>query len=252
MNWTNPTDASRINRALYKFGGVPTSAYDTSGSMVSPPPRNLIMTTQGGVTAYVWLIDNAGNANHANRASIVLNYDGTRPTGCLAFSPDTSAVPIFELNFSRGSDTGGSGLSTLYDIWLKIDMGTWNIVFNDLPDTSIYYTGSHGHIYYFEALNIDNAGNIETRLGGAECATRVDTTHQEQSFEPGDANGSGDVNGLDVTYLINYLKGIGNPPDPLLGGDANGSCAVNGIDVSYLVNYLKGVGPAPVRGDCTR
>jgi hypothetical protein len=33
-------------------------------------------------------------------------------------------------------------------------------------------------------------------------------------------------------------------------GDANGDCAVNGIDVVYLVNYLKGMGSPPVAGDC--
>jgi hypothetical protein len=69
------------------------------------------------------------------------------------------------------------------------------------------------------------------------------------SRPPGDANGSYDVNGLDVVYLLNYLKGIGPMPDPLLSGDVNGSCQVNGLDVIYLVNYLKG-GPAPFEGDC--
>jgi hypothetical protein len=73
---------------------------------------------------------------------------------------------------------------------------------------------------------------------------------------PGDANGSGIFNGIDVTYSVNYLKGIGPiPPDtcncPPWGtiraaADANGSCAFNGIDVTYSVNYLKGLGGPPV------
>jgi len=61
----------------------------------------------------------------------------------------------------------------------------------------------------------------------------------------GDANSSGDLNGLDVTYLINYFKG---GPSVCLGcpceGDANSSGNVNGLDVVFLVNYFKG-GPAP-------
>ena len=70
-------------------------------------------------------------------------------------------------------------------------------------------------------------------------------------FIPGDANGSGDVNGVDVSYMVNYLKGFGPPPpDPILRADANGNCQVNGVDVVYLVNYLKGIGPAPVMGNC--
>jgi hypothetical protein len=69
-------------------------------------------------------------------------------------------------------------------------------------------------------------------------------------YLPGDANGSGDVNGVDVSFLVNYLKGFGLPPDPFLAADANGNCQVNGVDVVYLVNYLKGIGPAPVLGNC--
>ncbi len=68
-------------------------------------------------------------------------------------------------------------------------------------------------------------------------------------FYAGDANGSNNVNGLDVIFLVNYLKGIGPAPDPLLAGDANGNCTVNGMDVIYLVNYFKG-GPEPFYGDC--
>jgi hypothetical protein len=65
----------------------------------------------------------------------------------------------------------------------------------------------------------------------------------------GDANGSGQANGLDVMYLVNYFKGGSAPPvlcdctpygQLYLGADANGSCSVNGLDVSYMVNYYKG------------
>ena len=70
------------------------------------------------------------------------------------------------------------------------------------------------------------------------------------TFFAGDANGNGQVNGLDVVFLVNYLKGIGPAPDPPLSGDANGDCSVNGMDVVYLTNYLKGIGLAPVVGNC--
>jgi len=71
---------------------------------------------------------------------------------------------------------------------------------------------------------------------------------------PGDANGDFSFDGRDITYAINYFKGIG--PDapyscecPGLGNprpaaDANGDCHFSGIDVIYSVNYLKGIGPA--------
>jgi len=61
----------------------------------------------------------------------------------------------------------------------------------------------------------------------------------------GDANCSGNTNGVDVTYLVNFFKGMGPSFCGLCSGDVNNNDQVNGIDVSYLVNYLKGFGPAP-------
>ncbi len=65
----------------------------------------------------------------------------------------------------------------------------------------------------------------------------------------GDANSSGTLNGLDVTFLVAYFKGgtsycVGCP----CLADANSSGTVNGLDVVFLVSYFKGNGPAP--GPC--
>jgi len=75
-------------------------------------------------------------------------------------------------------------------------------------------------------------------------------------YIPGDINNNGDANGVDVTYAVNYLKGVGpqpivecpdcpNPGESLFAaGDVNANCIFNGVDVTYFVNYLKGIGPA--------
>jgi hypothetical protein len=61
----------------------------------------------------------------------------------------------------------------------------------------------------------------------------------------GDINCSGQFNGLDVTYLVAYLKGLGPGFCCLCSGDANHSGSVNGIDVTYMVGYFKGFNPPP-------
>ncbi|UCC78870.1 MAG: dockerin type I repeat-containing protein [Candidatus Zixiibacteriota bacterium] len=66
----------------------------------------------------------------------------------------------------------------------------------------------------------------------------------------GDANQSGALNGLDVTYLIIYFKGgssicLGCP----CLADANNDGNVNGLDVVFLVSYFKG-GTAPDPPNC--
>ncbi len=61
----------------------------------------------------------------------------------------------------------------------------------------------------------------------------------------GDANNSGELNGLDVIYLVNYFKGGPRPP-VMEAADANGNGVVNGLDVVYLLNYFKGGPPPPL------
>jgi predicted glutamine amidotransferase len=81
------------------------------------------------------------------------------------------------------------------------------------------------------------------------------------AYRPGDSNGDGKFDGLDVGFSLNYLKDLGPaprldcpcPPQGIIyaAADGNGNCVFNGIDVSYCVNYLKGMGAAPQAcGDC--
>ncbi|MCP4582839.1 MAG: hypothetical protein GY839_14610 [candidate division Zixibacteria bacterium] len=73
-------------------------------------------------------------------------------------------------------------------------------------------------------------------------------------YLPGDANmynrgWAPMVIGGDVTYLVNYFRGLPtSPPCPLppdmfwCSADANGDCLVIGSDVTKLVNYFRGMG----------
>jgi len=73
-------------------------------------------------------------------------------------------------------------------------------------------------------------------------------------YVPGDINGNGFANGIDVTYGVSYLKGGSAPRDscdcpPLAfpfyaAMDVNGNCAANGIDITFYVAYLKGQQPS--------
>jgi len=62
----------------------------------------------------------------------------------------------------------------------------------------------------------------------------------------GDANCDGDVNGADVSFLINYLF-VGGPKTcwPADRADVNWDHKVAGNDASYLINYLFVGGPKP-------
>jgi subtilisin family serine protease len=251
LSWSNPTDESGISRALYKIHSAPVSNFDSSGHFGAISPANYLALATDSLPIYVWLVDGAGNASYTQRAFDTLRYDGTPPSGCTASSPDTSSTYSFNVSWSPGTDIG-SGLDGFYDVRYRDGTGgswlDWQVHVSSL---SASFTGVNGHTYYFEARTGDRVGNLEAFSGNPESQTSVDTAFVGPPFVPGDANGNGTVNGIDVVYLVNYLKGVGPPPpDPILRADANGSCTVNGIDVVYIVNYLKGVGPAPFAGNC--
>jgi hypothetical protein len=65
---------------------------------------------------------------------------------------------------------------------------------------------------------------------------------------PGDANNDSTVNMADITFLVNYLFGGGDPPCIWEAADPDSSCDVNIGDIIYLVNYLFGQGPRLKRG----
>lgn len=66
----------------------------------------------------------------------------------------------------------------------------------------------------------------------------------------GDSNGNGNVDVVDVVYLINYLFRSG--PEPVPGvcvADVDGNGETGLSDAVYLINYVLKSGPAPA-GDC--
>jgi hypothetical protein len=68
-------------------------------------------------------------------------------------------------------------------------------------------------------------------------------------YVPGDANMFAGlwpptVIGGDVTYLVNYFRGLSEPcilDGFYCAGDANGDCLVIGGDVTFLVGYFRGL-----------
>lgn len=58
------------------------------------------------------------------------------------------------------------------------------------------------------------------------------------NYLTGDANGTGEVNIADASYLINYVFYSGAPPVSMEASDVNGDGRVNIADASYLVCYI--------------
>lgn len=110
-----------------------------------------------------------------------------------------------------------------------------------------------------EQLIEDSADSIPNNNGllGAgriNCVAWIPTVNCP--YIPGDINGNGSVNGIDIVFAVNYFMGRGGPPpvncypycpttpDPFYAaGDVNGNCAFNGIDITFFVRFVQGQPP---------
>lgn len=159
-------------------------------------------------------------------------------------SGDLSDLPINDV-IPDPQYPGRLYVGTDFGVYYSPDDGAhWHVLGENHPicpvfdidihaDSRKLVSGTHGRSMYIYDLN------------------QLDTACD---YTPGDINSNGEVNGEDLVYLVNYLKGGEVPPDSCLCGalnwvysaaDVDGNCEVDSQDVQYLLAYLEG-GPAPV------
>jgi len=160
-----------------------------------------------------------------------------------------------------------------------------NVYFNPVPDVEVSVFQSDSTLAGMDTTDINglyaltlNAGEYyavfskenyaDTTISNItitpEGTTVVDLTFRfthNCQYIVGDVNGSWSLNGLDVTFGVNYFeRGSPLPYNCLcectpghswyVCGDVNGSCTYNGLDITFLVSYIPG-GPVPTPcSDC--
>ena len=95
---------------------------------------------------------------------------------------------------------------------------------------SVYFDSSAelGRTYYYLVSATDFSGNESEPSNEA----------MGPGYLTGDANGDGEIDVADITYLINYLFLATSAPNPLWVGDCNCDGVVDIGDIVYLINYL--------------
>lgn len=158
----------------------------------------------------LWSFETGGEVN----CVMVYDVDLDEQNDVIAGSDDQN---IYVLNGLTGDLMWSYSCA---DDVMDVDVG--DISGDGLPNMTCVTFGSSGVIYAFKSL--------------ATAPT----------FLCGDANGSDDINILDITFLINYIYREGAAPDPLESADADGSGAINLLDITYLINYIYKGGPEPI------
>ena len=145
-----------------------------------------------------------------------------------------------------------SGFAVNYSAEISLDSTFQGVsIFTDtLPDTSVYYSGClmSDTTWYWRVLASN--GHAPDRYS-AQIFRLVVHEPGGCAYVPGDINNNQSVNGVDIVFAVNYLKGASVPPvdcfpvcpltpNPFYAaGDVNGNCAFNGIDITYFVRFLK-------------
>jgi hypothetical protein len=243
FNWANLDSGTYYYPVLLASGMHGQYVINIQGTACPLPPANddCVNATDAGVLQ--------------NGMTVELNGDNSGATNDCEFSSYSQTWVKYSITDSMQIKIDFCGTSPVFrvaanSIFNSCPCGEFmqSDTFEVCPDGNQKFTWdtlAPGTYYYPVYMSSDSRGPYTINItagGSAGC-----------SYVPGDINGNGTTNGIDVTYGVTYLKGGAMPPvvcgacpqtQPFFAaGDVNGSCSFNGIDITYFVGFLKG-GPA--------
>jgi hypothetical protein len=114
--------------------------------------------------------------------------------------------------------------------------------------TSWFNLGSGLNNWVYALTTYNNALIVGGRFqeAGGEPVSHIGSW-ESAYYTPGDVNADGDVNLIDILYLIDYKYGTtpGPAPIPPSSGDVNADCDINLLDILYLIDYKYANPPGP-------
>jgi len=232
---------SNINSVEYKIDdGSWTAAIAGDGAFDSLNESYTFTTAalaDGVHTVYVRAIDSVPNTTaEADYASDSFTVDATAPS-VSSTSPVVAATNIvvgavITTTFSEAMDTSTitTGSFTLDGVSgsVSYDSGTNTATFT--PDASLSYSTTYTAT--LSTAIADAAGNPLASAYSWSFTTESEVT-------PGDANGDGNVNALDITKVERIIAGL-DAETP--GADANEDGSVNALDITKVELMIAGLG----------
>ncbi|MCP4581995.1 MAG: hypothetical protein GY839_10275 [candidate division Zixibacteria bacterium] len=233
----------RDNTAIEKGGGIVCHEY--SRPYIS---FNLIRANSAGFTGGGGIYCEGGSYADIINNTITENFASNDGGGiyCQLYSN----VEI--VNTILWADSANSEYNEIY-----LPSGGLDITYSDIQGSWEGEGNINCDPWFCDPVNLDyhltdssccvGAGEGGVNIGAYDVGCGIDTTYK---YLPGDVNmfnGAWQpmVIGGDVTYLVNYFRGMESSIPCLLGGfwcsaDANGDCSIIGSDVTKLVNYFRG------------
>jgi len=263
-------DESTITTSSFTLDGVAGSVSYDSGTYTATftPSADLAESTTYTATLSTAITDAAGNPLAAEyswgfttvAAEVTVSIDA--PDEAAPNSDFTANVNISEVvdfdscNYDVSFDASVLRLDDVtsgligstpipVDIYTEISSGTYRIIQNVSGLTGVsgsgYLAVLHFHVIGSEgdssAISLSN-GMLANNLAEEIAATWVGDSVDITSVQPGDANGDGNVNALDITKVERIIVGLdGETP----GADANQDGSVNALDITKIERIIAGL-----------
>ncbi|OGC92539.1 MAG: hypothetical protein A2W25_07545 [candidate division Zixibacteria bacterium RBG_16_53_22] len=212
----------------------------------------------GGRTLVVMSFLLANLSGSAVQAQSDSTDQGILPLGIALSGSQDIPVPtaVIKLRWTAPGDDGNTGRATSYDLRARLPaygpLDTeyeWENAFQfynepipspaGQPDSIVISGLPAGSQFYFCIRTFDEADNISGFSNSPLVGALI-----PDFYIAGDVNNSGEVNGIDAVFLIGYLDGMNEIPEPQGRADVNGIPGINGLDASYLITFFRG-GPPP-------
>ncbi len=172
--------------------------------------------------------------------------DITAPTATVRSLPLTTTTSAITLTIDTNDPAGAvgnpaSGVAS-YDVYVAVDSGAWSLFADDVPasQSTVNFTPSSNHRYWFRAIAKDNAGNTEVESANPlpeanTFVTDVEGPNTSVTSATPDANGlftlnlqGSDVGGSTVNRFRVFVKiddgtAVEIPQTNVDAGAANGS-----------------------------
>ncbi len=170
LTWDNPADDSGIARVHYRVGEAPTSASDTTGSLLATGSLALTLESDGEQEVYVWLEDGAGNTDHGNTESVTLKLDITAPL--VDWTPDDVELsgPLAVSVRAEDSQSGIAAVTLFFKEGGKLAFSELEMTNGDadtyeasIPGNRI---GERGVDYYVRVVDVVGQSSLKPK-GGA-------------------------------------------------------------------------------------
>jgi hypothetical protein len=224
-------DETTITTGSFTLDSVSGSVSYNFGTYTATftPDANLTESTTYTATLTTAITDAAGNALAAEYSwdfTTGTELDDTPPSVTVSDLGTTGTTPTF-------TGTATDTQSNISSVEYKVDSGSWTAAdasdgaFDELSEDYTFTTAelSEGeHTVYVRAT--DTASNTT-----AEENYATDTFTVSTEVIPGDANGDGVVNALDITKVERIIAGL---DAETAGADANEDGEVNALDITMV------------------